>query len=365
MQQIPPLKNRLADHVVDAISTALNEGRYAEYLPGERVLAETFGVSRTMIRAGLKILARRGVVAIEHGKRTRIIKGSGNIKKSRKLVCLLAKGSMTEMSHSQALGFLQMQQTLNQAGFRMKLFFKGPNDIGPAIRRVRQLVQENPADCWVLYSGNPSLQLFFNTCGVPAYLVGRPCAGVTLPHAFIDYGPAYRHAVGKLIAFGHRRIALLSDETPTESHRVAKKAFLEACQSPENHEIDPVLLPYWPSSERSGLYACLDQVMHNRNNLPTAWVIGTPYDSIATLLALTRNGIRVPEDISIICLGYHPGFTNWRPRIGCYGVDEMAFTNRMAQSILRLAREGDLPAKVYSRIPEYIEGDSVAPPPVV
>ncbi len=363
MHRFSPVRNRVVDYVVEFLGTAIDEGRYSGFLPGERTLADTMGVSRTMVRAGIKVLQRRGVVTIAQGKRTRISKPPGRSRKKHMQVCILAKGNMAAMSHSQGLGIMQIQQCLNQAGYRTQILFKGPSDIGPAIRRVRQLVEENPADCWVLYSGNLSMQRFFSHCGVPAFLFGRPCPGVVLPHAYIDAGPACNHAVAKLRALGHRRIGLLQDETPTEAHRVVRASFLDAMKADAGKVTIPLVIAFKPFNQRNDLYAQLDKLMHQPEPLPTAFVVETPFDSIALLISLSRRGFRVPEDVSIICLGFHPGFSNWRPRICCYGVDELNYSRRNAELILQIVREGGLPKQDYSLAPEFIKGDSVAPPP--
>jgi DNA-binding FadR family transcriptional regulator len=62
----------LAEQVVEQLQ-ALVVDRYlrsGDRLPGERELCEQFGVSRTVIREATRILAQRGIVAIEPGRGT-------------------------------------------------------------------------------------------------------------------------------------------------------------------------------------------------------------------------------------------------------------------------------------------------------
>lgn len=360
MQTFSSIRNSLVDRVVDSLVVAIGEGSYLNYLPGERPLVQQLGVSRSVVRAALKVLDHRGLIKIEHGKRTRILARPGQARQWTRVVCVLCKGDMTSMSHSRALGLLQLQQQLSLANYTMKTFFKGPPDIGPPIRRVRQLVEENPADCWVLYSGNLNLQRFFNSCETPTFLMGRPNPGVTLPHSFVDYGPACRHAVGKLMAAGHRRIGLIMDATPTQSHQILRESFHKAFDCSTGRDSVPIEVFYEPSRGVNNLDFRLLSAIKNPKQAPTALIAELPSDVITVGSILGQNGLLVPKDVSLVCLGNHPVLGKWRPPISCYKVDELKYTNRVAQVILRLAREGVLPKNDYIRVPEFVAGGTIA-----
>lgn len=64
-----PRPEKLYQRVVNAIATAIDQGRYATgtRLPGERELAEEFSVSRPTIREAMIALEIRGLVEARHG----------------------------------------------------------------------------------------------------------------------------------------------------------------------------------------------------------------------------------------------------------------------------------------------------------
>ncbi len=64
-----PRPEKLYQRVVNAISSAIEQGRYATgtRLPGERELAEEFAVSRPTIREAMIALEIRGLVEARHG----------------------------------------------------------------------------------------------------------------------------------------------------------------------------------------------------------------------------------------------------------------------------------------------------------
>ena len=59
----------LSEKIISQISDALVDGRLkpGDRLPPERELAEQFGVSRTVIRDAIKMLAGRGILQVKHG----------------------------------------------------------------------------------------------------------------------------------------------------------------------------------------------------------------------------------------------------------------------------------------------------------
>ncbi len=68
---------RLADGVVSALSGAILEGRLrpGDPLPAESRLAETFGVSKQVVREAVRQLAALGAVRVGQGRSTRVAEG--------------------------------------------------------------------------------------------------------------------------------------------------------------------------------------------------------------------------------------------------------------------------------------------------
>jgi DNA-binding LacI/PurR family transcriptional regulator len=81
---------------------------------------------------------------------------------------------------------------------------------------------------------------------------------------------------------------------------------------------------------------------------------------MAALSFFADRRFAIPARVSLICMGTHPMFRSWTPCMSCYSVDEGKYHERSAKLVLRLAKEGSLPGKDYSRIPEYVEGETVA-----
>jgi GntR family transcriptional regulator len=67
------------EQVADAIAARIAAGRYPVRLPGDRALAEEFGVSYPTVRHAMAVLRERGLVVSIHGRGTFVApRSSGN-----------------------------------------------------------------------------------------------------------------------------------------------------------------------------------------------------------------------------------------------------------------------------------------------
>ncbi|MCT4370824.1 FCD domain-containing protein [Yangia mangrovi] len=71
-------RKKLYENVVEQIESALVRGdlKPGDFLPAERDLCESFGVSRTAVREALFALHQSGLIDLENGRRARVIEPS-------------------------------------------------------------------------------------------------------------------------------------------------------------------------------------------------------------------------------------------------------------------------------------------------
>lgn len=69
------LRRKLSDEISDRLLQAIESGRYppGTQLPSERELMSTYGVGRPAVREALQALGSRGLIAISHGERARVV----------------------------------------------------------------------------------------------------------------------------------------------------------------------------------------------------------------------------------------------------------------------------------------------------
>lgn len=107
-------------------------------------------------------------------------------------------------------------------------------------------------------------------------------------------------AVRRLHTLGHRRIAYLNSEAapgPTHHSRIDRRAGYLHAMTTLRLSVDIVALPIGP------LYQQCEHWLRAHQHLPSAVVCYGMNHAQALLLAATRRGLRVPEDLSIVHCG--------------------------------------------------------------
>lgn len=113
----------------------------------------------------------------------------------------------------------------------------------------------------------------------------------------VDYHKGILEGVRHLTALGHRKLAFISGPLRQRSSQLRKEAFLQA--------IDEVRLrsnPHWLIEADHSLEGGMRAMEHilGQPKLPTAVMCSNDMTAIGSLRVLSRAGLRVPEDISVI-----------------------------------------------------------------
>jgi len=112
----------------------------------------------------------------------------------------------------------------------------------------------------------------------------------------VDYASGISQAVEHLFELGHRRVAFISGPPNLKSARIRRSAFLKAMKNrgmgdpawieTGNHRID-------------GGFQAMSRVFE-RKPPPTAVLASNDLTAIGALRAIRRNGLHVPDDISVV-----------------------------------------------------------------
>ena len=184
---------------------------------------------------------------------------------------------------------------------------------------------------------------------------GLPIAG-TKP----DKLPAFAAATRQLLGFGHRRIILLARQerrlpTPGRSER----AFLEELEAHGIQTSHPYNLPDWEESSE-GFHRILDSLFGTTP--PTALIIEEVSLFFAAQQFLLHRGLRVPEDVSLVCTDGDPHFSWCKPSIAHIHWDSAPVVRRIVRWAANVSRGNDDRRQTYTKA-EFIEGGTVGPAP--
>jgi DNA-binding LacI/PurR family transcriptional regulator len=283
-----------AEQVASHLRGEIRRGRWGEEMPGAPRLARDLGLDPKTVLAALSLLEKEGLLVGQGvGRRRRILMPAGVLTAKLSIGILLSDPAAKRVDY---LG--ELQHGLVQAGHRAYFVQKTLLELGMDVRRVRRLVEKDPADAWIVVGGGREVLQWFSAQAVPAFALFGRHGGLPIAGARPDKVPAYIAAVDRLAALGHRRISLLARAVrrlPTPGR--TERAFLKRM---EFHGIatGPYNLPDW-RDDREGFQALLDSLF--RVTPPTALIVQEAFLFSAAHHFLARNGLRVPDDVSLVC----------------------------------------------------------------
>jgi hypothetical protein len=351
----------LAGEIAGVLRELIDKGKVAGFLPPERALCARFGVSRPTIRGGLAILKREGVLRVRHGQRTEIVLSRQRqpARTGQPVVNLLAPSYPVVMNTENALIAEELESHLHAADFDFRVIcdprFRAGN-WGPLAARI---VAQNPADCWILRSVSLPIQHWFAESGLPTVLVAPPFPGIALPSVDLDHRATCRHAVGQFALLSHRRIVFLSGNRGLTAEMEGEKGFAEGRELAglPDHECEIVRF----ESGGEDLVQTLERLFR-RTDRPTALLVDETMETVTTVTWLLRNGLRVPEDVSVIARGWDTVFDYAVPRIACYRFDRRVLVGRICRWVFRLVRHEDIPRRFSGVVTKFHRGGTLAAP---
>lgn len=174
--------------------------------------------------------------------------------------------------------------------------------------------------------------------------MNREVTGCRAPSVMADYEPASRLAAEHLLGLGHVRIAAIegpADVTSGRQHHAGLVAALAAAGVP----LDPALVRRGPFDWSFGRRATRELL--EAPDPPTALLISNHEASLGALPVLGGCGLRIPDELSVICTEEEPFFSWWSPALST--VDNRAAEQARRAARLLLRQLGPEPADVGGR----------------
>lgn len=361
---VRPHRVLLADQVAQSIESEIAAERWHQWLPSERTLQRIFNVSRQTVRAALERLVGNRRIAVEPYRGYRIVAGF----KPKSVASVVERRELglicSEPVYRMPPRFIQVLDIFRalcaEAGFSVDVLegqrFARTN---PA-RLMPRIVDISPKACWILTLARRPLQEWFAQSGLPVVVYGNVYAGLKLTSTGINYHACIRHAAALLLSKGHRRIAFVAYDVRAAGEEDSVRGFLEAFATHRGDKGTPVVIER-PDGDADALCRQLDGALR-ASQPPTAFVVSHTHHYATVATHLARRGLRVPEDVSLICRSEDPFLEFLRPKPAFYRANlELAarlLFERVRQAIDGTARPDDQRLLV----PELVPGGSVAGP---
>jgi DNA-binding LacI/PurR family transcriptional regulator len=267
------------------------------------------GVGRNTVEAALQLLEDEGVLAAQGAGRRRLVVA----REITNHVPSLRVAILPGVAGDRRLDYIvELQHELVEAGHVAFYPEKSLVELGMDVNRIARMVERTEADAWVVLGGSREVLAWFVGRQIPVFALFGRRRGLALAGVGPDKVTAYREVVRKLVALGHRRIALLAFAARRlPEPGLPERAFLEELEA---HGIatSPFNLPDWEESPE-GLQQLLESIF--QVTPPTALLIDEAYLFHAVKHHLSEHGIRVPGDVSLVCTDPDRTFDWCRPSI--------------------------------------------------
>jgi len=345
-----------AEQVAAHLRNELSLGRWRHVMPGIQKLGIELGVNHNTVEAALRLLEEEGLVETQGHGRPRQVCAAAFSGSNRSL---RVKILMYDMADRFSPDHIELLTRLQEAGHAADFASKTLQDLGMKVERVARFVDKHPADTWVVCSGSHEILKWFSACPVPAIAMYGRFSGTDLPIAGVAprKSPSLVTAVRRLVELGHRRIVMLSrEERRKPKPALYEQNFLDALET-LGVPTGAYNLPDWEESP-AGLHAGLDALF--RHTPPTALIMTDTSFNFSVLQYLSRNGIVVPEHLSLIYSDPDPAFAWCQPTIAYFRWEYRPLVQRILRWASHVARgREDREQSLF--MAEFVEGGTIGP----
>lgn len=272
----------------------LHEAEVGSRLLPERELAVKLGISRPTVRKAVESLVAEGLLSRTQGKGTTVSK---TLKKSRHMICVAYSTKADPIDYPFLSVILQnIESELSRHGETCILVtVSNGDDLPTALSQSDGVIALTAMDVSALPADKPVVN-FFN----PAHLSLE--ASYVLIDDRVDGLVAARH----LLTLGHQRLAFIGD---TKKYFWARGRYIGCCDAlAEANLVQPMLVE--PKYDEP---VGIELVYELKHNDITAVVAANDYIAMSLISALHKEGLRVPEDISVVGFDDHPMSALFQP----------------------------------------------------
>lgn len=350
------LATQCAIHLTDEIK----RGRWSNRLPGVDRLAVDLKLSRETVREALRMLERDGILtSAGAGRHRRIVPDQLKAPSSGLRIAMLLHDPFLQDTGSGQTLILQIRQALQQAGHICEFCPKSQSELGMNLKRIAREVAATEVDAWLVFSGSVELLEWFAKHPQPVLAVGGRAADVAIASVVRNATDVMRGVFRDLIGLGHRRIVMICPHERRGPHPAPSLRLLEEELAAGGHPCGPYHFPDWEESPK-GLQVLLESLF--RLTPPTALHVVFPEWAVGVLAFLTRRGLRVPDDVSLVCENMDNTLVWHEPRIAHFRFDEQPVLRR----IVHWAQEhaaGREDRRMVTLSTEFDPGQSIQVPP--
>jgi LacI family transcriptional regulator len=350
----------LVAQVADVIRSEILRHAWSDWIPSERELNRTLHVSRNTCRAALHMLTCEHLITPVQGRGIRV-----NREVARKArppgraihsVGLIIPEVVSRLRPMNSLLIDDFREELFDQGVRLSLHVSSACYQSNPEHALEKLVSKNHHDCWILVLSNEAQQKWFMQREIPCLVTGSVYSGIRLPSVDWDQRSICRHAVGQLIALGHRRIVFFNRFLRAAGDLESEAGFLQGARVSSHTDVKAWVV--YHDDNRESVGNLISKLLAS-SEPPTGLIVANSFCYLSVMSTLARRGYRVPEDFSLISREDDTFLAYLDPEPARY-LNTSARLARKVMTLIRPLLEGCIPNYEPVRlIPRFSAGGSV------
>ncbi|BCX46297.1 hypothetical protein HAHE_02050 [Haloferula helveola] len=345
------ISEQLAEH----LRRELARGRWNGLMPGKHRIAKELGLNNKTVESAFIQLEKEGLLVSQGAGRRRLIQLPDYFGSKRILRFAILFHDAEDRGQSY---LVKLQDELVRYGHAVVSPSQHLVDLGMKAERVARVVERTEADAWIVISASSDVLEWFLAEKRKVFALFGRRRELPIPGVGPNKPDAYAAATRELIRLGHRRIVLLCP--PERRHPepgASERAFLAELAS-QGIPVGSFHLPEWDGSVES-FYQRLESLFHF--NRPTALILDEVRLFAAARSFLAAYGVRVPEDISLVCTDYDAWFNWCRPTVAHLRWDTGPVIRRIVRWASNVSRGKPDLRQVETPV-EFVSGGTIGPP---
>jgi len=331
-----------------------------EWLPSERELSDLLHVSRNTCRAALRALYRENLIKPIRGRGIRvnqaaIPKGKSTGQRAQSIGVIIPE-AIGRLRPTNSHLIEELQAELFDFGARLQLHSSPVYYRANPQEALNRLVEKNQHDCWILLLSNRALQRWFMKRKLPCLICGSIYPDIRLHSVDYDHRAVCRHATGRLIALGHRRIVFFNRRLRAAGDLESEAGLLEGVRTSSQEHVEARVVYHDDNAESVSL---LVKKLFSSPQPPTGIIVANSYCYLSVVSTLARAGYRVPEDVSLISRDDDPYLDYLDPEPTRYIYDGAGLARKMMLQVRSLLEGGATKLNPVRLAARFVPGASV------
>lgn len=294
-----PLERKsLPVRLADEIEQSIQKSDWGEYFPGHRVLMKNYSVSAKTCLAAISQLEARGVISSgEQGKKRRIlVKSKSTLKSMSNLLVIEGCGPLSgediQQLHTYQTIWEEAGGSVQQVRFDLPRYRRPASLIHDAVQRYRAdaILLHVPPAAWVRAA----------MAERPVFLAGGEFIRADITGVGYNIQAELPRLVARLKAMGHERIAVPFYPVGPRMEEAIQQGVAQGLGLKADSKMVRDCCPIFPERVAAAWQEYWKKLFSSLK--PTAVILNQDIHVQSLYGFCFRNGIKIPRDISVICM---------------------------------------------------------------